>query len=111
MSKHFQALASILFCYVNQQLVFPACKNLTDPSSTRLEKLFFRVNFGVLVIYLIIGLSGYLLLLEHSDVEPIGPIIITSIPIWQINLGKALMVLALYLAIPLNLFPSRAVLF
>ena len=32
LSTHVQALASILFCYVNHQLVFPASQNLTNPS-------------------------------------------------------------------------------
>lgn len=27
-SQHAQAFASVLFCYVNHQLVFPTCKNM-----------------------------------------------------------------------------------
>ena len=60
--------------------------------------------------YLVVGLSGYLLLVEHEDVEPIGPMVLTSITIWPMSLGKLFMVVALYFAIPINMFPARTIL-
>jgi hypothetical protein len=32
LSVHPQALASVLFCYINHQLVFPTCKNMDNPT-------------------------------------------------------------------------------
>ena len=62
-------------------------------------------------VYIIIGSSGYLLLVEHDKSYPIGAMVITSITNWSITVGKVLMVLALYLAIPLNMFPSRTIVY
>jgi hypothetical protein len=58
-------------------------------------------------VYLMIGASGYLLLVEHEDKYPIGAMVITSITVLPMTIGKVLMVFALYFSIPLNLFPSR----
>ena len=61
-SQHAQALASVLFCYVNHQLVFPTCKNMENPTPERLKTVFKRTNIGEMSVYLMVGLSGYLLL-------------------------------------------------
>ena len=45
-SQHSQALASVLFCYVNHQLVFPTVKNMEDPTLKRLQTCFKRTNLG-----------------------------------------------------------------
>ena len=63
-----------------------------------------------MTVYLLIGTSGYLLLAQNIENEPIGPMVITSITIWQMALGKVLMIVSLYVAIPLNLFPARTIL-
>lgn len=62
-SQHVQALSSILFCYVNHQLVFFTLKNIENPTTDRLVKTFQVVNIGESIIYLLIGISGYLLLI------------------------------------------------
>lgn len=64
-SMHTQALASVIFCYINHQLVFPTCRNMKDPTPARLNACFRNSNFSELVLYVVIGLSGYLLLIEH----------------------------------------------
>ena len=56
------------------------------------------------------GISGYLLLVEHEDIEPIGPMVLTSITVWPMLLGKFFMIIALYIAIPINMFPARTIL-
>lgn len=66
---------------------------------------------GELSSYILIGISAYLLLVEHEDVEPIGPMVLTSFTVWPMTLGKLMMVLALYFSIPLNIFPARTILF
>jgi len=43
-SKNFQGLASVIFCYVNHQLVFPLVFDLKNPSKRRLDKIFNRVH-------------------------------------------------------------------
>lgn len=64
-----------------------------------------------MIIYLFVGISGYILLVQHEDVEPIGPMVLTSITVWPMTVGKFFMVIALYFTIPLNLFPARTILF
>jgi hypothetical protein len=48
--------------------------------------------------------------MQHEDILPIGPMVLTSIDYWPMTVGKCLMVVTLYLAIPLNLFPARTIL-
>lgn len=84
---------------------------MEDPTAKRLTTVFFRTNIGEMTVYLLIGISGYLLLVEHEDVEPIGPMVLTTITVWPMTLGKFFMVFALFFAIPLNIFPSRTILF
>ena len=52
-------------------------------------------------------MTAYLLLVEHDDKYPIAPMVIVSIPTTLITIGKIAMCFALYIAIPLNMFPAR----
>lgn len=64
-TEYMQGLASIIFCYVNHQLVFPLVFDLNNPTKRRLDKVFNRVHYTEILIYMLVGLSGYLLLEEH----------------------------------------------
>ena len=66
-SEQMQGLASIVFCYVNHQLVFPLVQDLKNPTKRRMDKVFFRVHVTEVLIYLAVGMCGYLLLTEHPD--------------------------------------------
>ncbi len=102
-----QGLASIIFCYVNHQLVFPLVFDLNNPTKKRLVKVFFRVHATEIITYVSVGLSGYLLLSEQIDKIPINSVVMGSILTSTMTLGKIFMVVALFFAIPLNLFPAR----
>jgi amino acid permease len=102
-----QALAAIVFCYVNHQLVFPLVFDLKNPTKKRLDKVFFRVHATEVVTYLAVGLSGYLLLSEQIDKIAISSVVMSSILTSTMTLGKIFMVVALFFAVPLNLFPAR----
>lgn len=106
-----QGLASIIFCYVNHQLVFPLVFDLKNPTKKRLDKVFFRVHTTEIVTYLAVGLSGYLLLSEQIDKIAINSVVMSSILTSAMTLGKIFMVVALFFAVPLNLFPAREVLY
>jgi hypothetical protein len=56
------------------------------------------------------GLSGYLLLFNcpHTNIYPM---VLASIDALPIIIGKLFMVVALYIALPLNIFPARTILF
>jgi amino acid permease len=43
-SNQVQGIASIIFCYVNHQLVFPLVFDLKNPTKRRLDKIFNRVH-------------------------------------------------------------------
>ena len=64
-SQQVQGLASIIFCYVNHQLVFPLVFDLKNPSKRRLTKVFNRVHLTEVIAYSLVGVCGYLLLEPH----------------------------------------------
>ena len=61
-SEQLQGLASLVFCYVNHQLVFPLVFDLKNPTKKRLDKIFNRVHITEIISYFLVGLAGYLLL-------------------------------------------------
>lgn len=58
-----------------------------------------------------VGMSGYLLLEEYLIVRHINAMVMASITTLSMSIGKCLMVVALFFAVPLNLFPARAVIY
>lgn len=59
------------------------------------------------MVYILIGFLGYLLLLEHEDEFPIQPMVLSSITTIFMTIGKFAMVISLFFAVPLNMFPAR----
>ncbi len=106
-SDQIQGLASLIFCYVNHQLVFPLIHDLKNPTKKRMDKIFFRVHFTEIVSYALIGLAGYLLLVEHAETRPINAIVIASIVTTPVSIAKLLLVLSIFFSVPLNLYPAR----
>lgn len=45
LSLHTQAISSILYCFINHQMVFLTCKSLKNPTGERLSRVFFLSNF------------------------------------------------------------------
>jgi thiosulfate reductase cytochrome b subunit len=107
-AKHTEALASMLFCFINHQLVFPTCKNIENRS--KLNAVFYTSVMGTLLLYVATGLSGYLLLLPHDEQLPISAMVLTNINTPSMTLGKLLIVVSLYIALPLSLHPARTIL-
>ena len=97
----------MIFCFVNQQLLFPIGSTLKRPTQKRFNKVVGRVNIIEFIIYALIGVAAYLLLVEHIDKDPINAMVIVSIPTTLITIGKIAMCLALFFAISLNMFPTR----
>lgn len=108
-SSLFQGIAAIFFCYVSHQMVFPLVQDLRNPTEKRLSKIFFRSHFTLLSIYGGIGIFAYLLLSEHSDKFEIASVCIASITTDIMSFGKTIMVIALFVAVSLNMFPARTV--
>lgn len=111
MSDQFQGVAALIFCYVNHQLAFPLIHDLKNPTKKRMDKIFFRVHLTEILTYLLIGLAGYLLLVEHEDVRKINALVISSIVTTIMSIGKVLLLVAIFFSIPLNTYPAREVLF
>ena len=61
-SSLFQGVASIFFCFVCHQMVFPLVQDLKNPVERRLTKIFFRSHLTLLIVYGGIGIFAYLLL-------------------------------------------------
>lgn len=103
----FQGLASLLFCFVNHQLLFPLTSKLKRPSKKRFAKIINRSHIALFIFYMLIGILAYLLLLEHDDRHHISAMVIASITTFAVTVGKSFMVVALFFAVPLNTFPAR----
>ncbi len=102
-----QCISAIVFCFVNHQLVFPLVFDLKNPTKRRLDKVFKRVHQTEVIVYLCMGVFAYLLLSEHVDMFPISNVVMGSMITSIMTLGKMFMVVALFFAVPLNIFPSR----
>lgn len=76
--------ANTIFCYVNHQMIFPMADELVKPSKRRLHKIFDRAHFTEGIIYLLVGLMGYLLLFEQS----IDSVVLQSITTIPMLIGK-----------------------
>mgnify|MGYP001058664474 CR=1 FL=1 len=90
-------------------MVFPLVEDLRSPTRKRLTKIFFRSHLTLLSVYAGIGIFAYLLLSEHSNIFQIESVCIASIPTDIMSFGKTIMVLALFVAVSLNMFPARTV--
>jgi amino acid permease len=88
-------------------MLFPLSTNLRNPTEKRFHKIAARVHLFEITAYVAFGLTAYLLLLEHIDDHKIDSLVIASIPVVPMTIGKMLMLITLFLAIPLNMFPSR----
>lgn len=87
--------------------MFPLIHDLKNPTKKRMDKIFFRVHFTEIVSYALIGLAGYLLLVEHAETRPINAIVIASIVTTPVSIAKLLLVLSIFFSVPLNLYPAR----
>lgn len=65
----------------------------------------------MIIVYVTIGLLGYLLLSQHEDIVPISPLVITSIPTLPLMLGKIMLIGALFFGLPLQIFTAREYLY
>jgi amino acid permease len=103
--------ASTIFCYVNHQMVFPISQELANPTMRRLHKIFDRAHISEALIYMVVGVMGYLLLFQEKHIDSIVLQSITTTPmlIGKIspNIGKMLMLITLFFAVPLNMLPAR----
>lgn len=91
--------------------MFPLVFDLKNPSKRRLTKVFNRVHITEMIAYSMVGMCGYLLLQPNLKYRPINPMVMASIPTVSMLVGKCLMVVSLFFAVPLNLFPARTVIF
>ena len=58
-----QGLASMIFCFVNHQLLFPLTSKLKRPNKKRYAKIINRSHITEFIAYIFLGLLAYLLLL------------------------------------------------
>lgn len=58
-----------------------------------------------------VGLTGYLLLEEHIGQLPISPMVMGSIMTSTMTIGKVFMAVTLFVAVPLNLYPAKEVIY
>ena len=102
------AVANTVFCFVNHQMIFPLAHELKRPSLIRLKRIFNRAHFFESSVYLTVVLFGYLLVFELQIIQPI---VIESIRTVPMLVGKCLMMITLFFAVPLNTMPAREMFF
>lgn len=99
-----QSSSGIFFAFLNPQFVFPLISHLKKPTRKRVDRIFRYTHYELVLIYLVFGTVGYLLLAQHADELPISPLVVTSIPTAPLLLGKLVLALALFFALPLQFF-------
>jgi amino acid permease len=88
LSIFLQGISGIFYTFLNPQFIFPLISHLKRPTLKRVNYIFRMAHIEEVVIYLLIAICGYLLLAQHRDILPISPLIITSISIAPLVLGK-----------------------
>lgn len=92
---------------LNPQFVFPLISHLKKPNRKRVEYIFRWAHIEEIAIYMLVGWLGYLLLVQHQDILPISPLVITSMPTWPLLIGKLMLVFALFFRLPMLLFTTK----
>ncbi len=92
---------------MNHQFIFPLISHLRHPTQDRVQKIFKDSHYAEIIIYLAVGIMGYLLLSEHDDTIPIAPLVITSISTIPLVIGKLTLTIAMFFNIPLQIFTAR----
>jgi amino acid permease len=102
-----QSISGIFYTFLNPQFVFPLISHLKKPTRKRVDRIFMYSHCELLLIYLGIGILGYLLLSQHLDVVPIASLIVISIPTPPLLLGKLILAIAMFFIFPLQVFTAR----
>lgn len=102
-----QSMSGIFFAFLNPQFIFPLISHLKKPTRKRVDRIFKYTHYELILIYLVFGIIGYLLLSQHMDIVPISPLVVTSIPTVPLLLGKFVLSMALFFALPLQMFTAR----
>ena len=84
---------------------------MSKPTDRQVNKIFLTVHTTEVITYFFVGLAGYLLLAEHVNLFPINAMAMASIQTVPMSVGKLLTAIALYFSIPLNLIPTRNVIY
>lgn len=58
-------------------------------------------------MYLIVGIFSYCLLIENEHIFPIGSMVLTIVNTLPMAIGKGVIIVSIFLALPLFLFPAR----
>ena len=86
-------------------------RNLRNPTKPRIDKIFGRVHVVEILSYFLVGMAGYLLLSEYIEERAINSMVMASIQTIPMSVGKFTLVLAIFFVIPINIFPSRDVVY
>lgn len=62
-----QCVAGIFFPFLNHQFIFPLLSHLKRPTRNRVNRIFIATHLYEIIIYLTLGLLGYLLLSQHLN--------------------------------------------
>lgn len=107
MSIVLQATTGVYFTMLNPQFVFPLISHLKKPTRKRVNYIFRWAHYEEWVIYMLLGVLGYLLLSQHQDILPISQLVVTDLPTWPLIIGKMMLVFALFFRLPLLLFTTK----
>jgi amino acid permease len=102
-----QSVSGIFYTFLNPQFIFPLISHLKRPTRKRVDRIFQYSHYELLLVYLGIGILGYLLLSQHVDVVPISSLVVISIPTPPMLLGKLVLAVAMFFLFPLQVFTAR----
>lgn len=104
----FTGFSTAVFSFTCTTVVLPVKSELINPSENRIMKIFTRSVFIEIFIYLAIGVSGYLSLLNKTpDIILDRPPLNGTPSIWII-IARVALILNLSISIPININPGRS---
>jgi len=107
----FTGFSTAVFSFTCITIVLPLKRELTNPAEYRIMKIFTRSIFMEMILYLSIGIMGYLSLLNKTpDIILDRPALNGSKDI-LIIIARVALVLNLLISIPININPGRTHLF
>lgn len=103
-----QGTSLIFFVLFFHQYYFPLFKDSERSNKEERNKDTIRwtvVSYAF--IFIVFGLLGYFLLVQHSDVLPIPSLVISSIPTLPVTVAKVFLIISLLVKLPIPAFVTK----
>jgi hypothetical protein len=77
------------------------------PTKEHVEHVIRWTHISYTIIFIIFGVLGYLLLVQHEDLLPIPSLVIGAIPTTPMTIAKVFLTLSLLVKLPIPFFITK----